>query len=204
MALMGLHYFHGAPQLGRSQGCCLMELDEWTVTWTKQVEPPQPPPRPLLTQTHTHTCIWTHRYSFTNADMHTDQYTFTSSLKENVYSCKVKHGKEETNYPADRWLGVWEAWSFFLPRFETLLLLPAADNWSPLQHCLWYCPLSRLCSCENMWETLTQDRAIIPFKTVYISKFNSARSKSQYSFDKDHRRRWRVKKKILLNNSSPP
>lgn len=53
MALMGLHYFHEVPQLGRSQGCHLIELDEWTATWTKQVDPPLSPPGPLLTQTHT-------------------------------------------------------------------------------------------------------------------------------------------------------
>lgn len=35
--------------------------------------------------------------------------------EEIVYSCKVKHGKEETNYPPDRWVGVREARSFFLP-----------------------------------------------------------------------------------------
>lgn len=113
MALMGLHYFHGAPQLARSQGCRLMELDEWTVTWTEQVDPPLPPPRPLLTQTRT--CLWTHRHTLTNADIHTGRCAYTSSSKERVYSCKVKHGKEETNYPPDRWLGMWEAWSFFLP-----------------------------------------------------------------------------------------
>lgn len=56
---MGRHYFHGAPQLGRSQGCRLMELDGWTVTRTTQVDPPQPPARPPLpeTQTHAHTHI---------------------------------------------------------------------------------------------------------------------------------------------------
>lgn len=128
MALMGLHYFYGAPQLGRSQGCRLIELDEWTVTWIKQVDPPLPPPRPLLTQTHMHVNAKTQTHK--NADMHTDQCTYTSSWKGSVYRCKVKHGKEETNYPLDRWLGMWEAWSFFLPRFETLLL-SAADNWSP-------------------------------------------------------------------------
>lgn len=132
MALMGPHYFHGAPQLGRSRGCRLIELDEWTVTWTEQVDPPLPPPRPLLTATHT--CTWTHRHALTNADMHTD----TSSSVESVYSCKVKHGKEETNYPPDRWLGMWEVWSFFLEtRFETLLL-SAADNQSPpVQPCVY-------------------------------------------------------------------
>ncbi len=134
MALMGPHYFHGAPQLGRSRGCRLIELDEWTVTWTEQVDPPLPPSRPLLTPTHT--CTWTHRHTLTNANIHTGRCTYTSSSTESVYSCKVKHGKEETNYPPDRWLGMWEAWSFFLPRFETLLL-SAADNRSPLQPCVY-------------------------------------------------------------------
>lgn len=90
--------------------------------------PTTTPPRILLTQTHT--CMWTCRHTLTNVDMPIDRCTYTLSSKENVYSCKVKHGKVETNYPPDRWLGMWEAWSFFLPRFETLLL-SAADNWSP-------------------------------------------------------------------------
>lgn len=68
--------------------------------------------------------------TITNANTHTDQCTYTSSSKESVYSCKVKYGKEETNYTPDRWLGMWEAWSFFLLRFENLLL-SAAENWSP-------------------------------------------------------------------------
>lgn len=122
MALMGMHYFHGALQLGCSQGCRLIELDEWTMAWTEQVEPPLPLPRSPLSHTHVN------RQS--EMRTHMDQYTYTSSSKESVYSCKVKHGKEETNYPPDRWLWMWEAWSFFLPRFENLLL-SAADNWSP-------------------------------------------------------------------------
>lgn len=134
MALMGLHYFHGAPQLGCSRGCRLIELDEWTVTWPEQVDPPLPPPRPLLTpNSHMHANAQAH----TNADMHTDRCTYTSSSTESVYSCKVKHGKEETNYPPDRWLGMWEAWSFFLPRFETLLLSAADSQSPPPQPCVY-------------------------------------------------------------------
>lgn len=66
---MGLHYFHGAPQLGHSQGCRLIELDEWTVTWTEQVDPTLPPPRPpadsnshmhAKAQAHTHKCRHAH------------------------------------------------------------------------------------------------------------------------------------------------
>lgn len=59
---MGPHHFSGAPQLGRSQGCRLMELDEWTVTRTEQVDPPLPPPRPPLTKI-THECERTDTHS---------------------------------------------------------------------------------------------------------------------------------------------
>ena len=62
MALMGMHYFHGAPQIGPSQGSRLIELDEWTVTWTKQVDPPLPHPDTCwLKLTHTHSYGHTHR-----------------------------------------------------------------------------------------------------------------------------------------------
>lgn len=42
-----------------------------------------------------------------------------------------KQGKKEREayYPPEKWLGMWEAWSFFLKRFESLLL-SAVDNWS--------------------------------------------------------------------------
>lgn len=63
MALMGMHYFHGALQLGCSQGCRLIELDEWTMAWTEKLEPPLPMPRSPLSHTHVnrhHKCEHTH------------------------------------------------------------------------------------------------------------------------------------------------
>lgn len=79
IALMGMHYFQGAPQLRRSRCCCcLIELDEWTVTWTKQVDPSPPPPKQTPADSN---CTWTRTRIHTNADMHKGQCTYTSSSK---------------------------------------------------------------------------------------------------------------------------
>lgn len=96
------------------------------------------------------------KHSYTITDTHMDQCTYTSSSKESVYSCKVKHGKEETNYPPDKWLKLWEASSFFCRslkpcccrRLTTGLLLCS------IALCLWYSPLQRNTlptNCLNDW-----------------------------------------------------
>lgn len=89
MALMGTHYFHEAPQLSHSQGCRLIELDEWTVIRTKQEDP---------TTTQTKTPADSNSQMPVNTQIctlsHTGWCTYTPSSKESVYSCKVKHGKK--------------------------------------------------------------------------------------------------------------
>lgn len=128
MALMGMHYFHGAPQLSRSQGCRLIELDEWTVTWTKQVDPPLPPPRPpadsnshlhVNAHIHTHKCGHAHRPMLIHI-----------ILKGESVQLQGETWQSRDQLSSRQMTRMWEAWSFFLPRFETLLL-SAADNSSP-------------------------------------------------------------------------
>lgn len=77
---MGMHCFHGVPQLGHSQRCCLIELDEWTVTWIKQVDLPLPPSRPLLAQT----LIYNHRHTWTSAHTHHPQRRVCTAARWNM------------------------------------------------------------------------------------------------------------------------
>lgn len=112
-----------SPTASNSQGCCLIELDEWTVTRTKQVDPPLRLPRPLLTQTHTQ------RHKLTNAERHTDHCSSTSSSKESV-QLQGETWQRRDQLSSRQITRMWEAWSFFRQRFENQLL-SATDNWTP-------------------------------------------------------------------------
>jgi len=52
-----------------------------------------------------HTVTHIHKYTTTRTSTHIQ----TPSSKENVNSCKVKHGKGETNYPPKKRLRLWGA-----------------------------------------------------------------------------------------------
>lgn len=87
------------------------------------------------------TCMRTQRHTLTNVDTHTGWCTYTSSSEGSVHSCKVKHGKEEANYPPDRWLEVGSLIIFSAEGFNAAGVGCRQLVSSSLPLCLCCCPL---------------------------------------------------------------